>query len=190
MKPLIKLLALCAATSLLAIAPAYGQTNGWHIVVDEWGNSSYTPGQLMPDPTGGVLNWNVLVYNLPFPGILGDVRMFDQASGGTNLVMLDVLRFDGNFHLIFYSDNTDGYDSPADTPHAPSPLFPNQASIFELGPEGGFQYGDYAPTPNQPGWDPSNPTYRFISDVPEPGSVVFLFGGLALLSGASIRRKR
>src|SRR5271165_837956 len=100
MKTLTKLLALGALTSLLAAATAYGQFN---LTFDEWGNSTYQPGQLMPDPTGGVLNWNVLVYNLPFAGLPGDVLMYDPVVGTTNYVLGDVLRFDGNGHMIFYS---------------------------------------------------------------------------------------
>src|SRR3974377_1295401 len=115
MKPFRKLLALCAVSSLLALVPAQAQV--LIFTVDEFGNSNFgPPGQLLPDPTGGVPNANVLIYQLPFPGVAGDVLMMDNPA---NPVMLDVLRFDGNFHLIFYSDNADGFASPADTPSPP-----------------------------------------------------------------------
>ena len=191
MKQQVRLLALVSALAVAGAISVMGQPNQlW--TFDEFGNATFNGspwqlGQLMPDPTGGVPNWNVLVYNLPFAGVAGDVLMHDPLAGNG---VLDVLRFDGNFQLIFYSDNVDGYEAPADTPSAPSPLLGNQANITEQGPEGGYQWGDYSPLVGQPGWDPSNPSYSFISDVPEPGTGVLLVGGMALLGARFLRRKQ
>jgi hypothetical protein len=157
--------------------------------VDELGNLNGQPvGQLKPDPSpsGFGLAQNVLVYNLPFAGLQGDVLMHDGTA--TNAPFLDVVRFDGNGHLIFYSDNTDGFDAPADTPSPPPQFFANRLDVVEVGNES-FNYTDYVPTPNQPGWDPSNPTYRFISDIPEPGSAGLVLAGLAVLALRHARRK-
>src|SRR5438477_7358545 len=103
MKQSTKLLALLGAVAVIgAAAPAIAQPV---FSFDEFGNGAFGPGQLQPDPTGGYTNGPVLVYQLPFAGTPGDVLMHDPLEG--NLV-LDVLRFDGAGHLIFYSDNVDG----------------------------------------------------------------------------------
>ena len=183
MKSLTKMIVLGALASLVAIASAYASYSN-PITVDEYGNSSYTPGMLTADPTGGLTNWNCLVYNLPIQGVLGDVFM--NEPGTTNVS--DVVRFDGNFHLVFYSDSGywpggsgEGYDAPADTPSKPNPFLPNGVTLTELGQEGGYQYVLYTPGVNQPGWDPSSPSYKFISDVPEPGTLALAGLGAAAL---------
>src|SRR5262245_5717621 len=194
MKKLIKIAAVFCVTASLGEWSALSQPV--QVQVDEYGVGSIKGGPfgpnpvplasgLMPDPTGGLLGWNVLVYNLPFPGVAGDVLMHDFTLADP---FFDVLRFDGQGHVIFYSDNVDGYDAPADTPAPPSPLLANQPHILEQGPEGGFQFGTYTPNVNQPGWDPSAPQYMFISDyaVPEPESLALALCGFSALL---LRRK-
>jgi hypothetical protein len=105
---------------------------------------------------------------------------------------LDVIRFNGNGTLVFYSDNTDGLDNLADTPSPPSVRLPNQFTVPEVGPEGN-NGALYTPTPNQPGFDPSNPTYFFQSDtpVPEPSSMALAaLGAGAGFCGRNRRRRR
>ena len=135
---------------------------------------------LGPDPTGGLLNWNVLIYTLPFAGVQGDVLVQDPFEPGSPI--LDVLRFDGNSHVIFYSDSIDGFSAPADTPGSPDPFFPNQVFLNEL-ISGQFNLVNYTPALNQPGWDPSNPKYLFHSEgmVPEPGAVTLLLSGAGIV---------
>ena len=165
------------------------------IVVDEYGNGFWQPipdyrflpfsGALGPDPTGGVPEQPVLIYNLPIGAVIaGDVLMRDLAEGGA---VLDVIRFTGQGQLIFYSDNVNGFDEPADTPHPPYPYVQNYANAEEIGVEG-FNWADYTPLPGQPGWNDFSPSYKFISDglAPEPATLSLLaVGGLALL-----RRRR
>jgi hypothetical protein len=129
------------------------------LVFDEKGNGAFGPGFLANDPGPGGLH-AVLTYHLPFAGVPGDVLLTDANAGGA---FLDVIRFNGNGTLIFYSDNVDGADSLADTPSPPSALYPNQTRIPEVGPEGN-NGAFYTPGPNDPGFDPSLPTYHFISD--------------------------
>jgi hypothetical protein len=162
------------ALSLCMRGTALAQVPGPLLVVDENGNSNFSPpGTLQPDPGPGGLP-QVLTYHLPFAGLPGDVLMQDGVGGP----VLDVIRFNGNGTLLFYSDNVDGFDALADTPSPPSAFYPNQITIQEIGTEannGAF----YQPTPNQPGFDPSFPNYHFISDgaIPEPSSLMLLVVG-------------
>jgi hypothetical protein len=166
-------------------APAIQIVTG--IAFDEWGNGIGTlgPGFFDLDPTFGVPDWNVLIYNLPFPGVPGDVILMEPLEGAA---ISDIIRFTGNGQAIFYSDSSDGFHEPADVPQWPDPLWPNQAVAYEVGVEGN-NWADYVPTPNQPGWDASVSSYHFVSDgiVPEPATLALLAAGAV---GALIRRKQ
>src|SRR5438067_857925 len=146
-----------AIAGLLVMALTCGAAT---ITIDELGNGIGTvgPGFVGNDPGPGGLN-GVLIYTLPFAGVQGDVLMLD---GGA---VLDVIRFNGNGTVIFYSDNTDGADALADTPAPPGALYPNQVRIFEVGPEGN-NGALYTPLANEPGFSPTaGPpiSYNFIS---------------------------
>src|SRR2546421_647225 len=163
MKRLFKNLLLASLLSLFATSVVLAQFQpGGQITVDEDGRGAYQTltgisnffGKLGPDPTGGLLNWPVLIYDLPFAGQAGDVLMRDPLEPGSPI--LDVLRFDGAGHLIFYSDSIDGYNAPGDTPGPPNPFF-NYVFINEQGAEGQIQYGYWLPTLGQAGFDAANP---------------------------------
>jgi hypothetical protein len=184
-RPTVRL-ALLLVLSMTAVAAA-----PIIILVDEFGNSliNDVPGQGFSsnDPGPGGLP-NVLTYNLPFAGVQGDVGLFDDCGCG----VLDVLRFNGDGTLIFYSDNEDGFDSPGDTDAPPSDAYLNSIVLPEFGDEG-FNGTIYQPFDGDPGFDPSNPTYVFFSDgsfVPEPGSLPMVAAGLGALSYVYIRGKR
>lgn len=172
-------LSLCAALlPMLAAATAFAQGGGI-FSFDEFGNGAFGPGFIAPDPGPGGLN-AVLTYNLPFPGIPGDVLLHDANEPGNPF--FDILRFNGNGTLIFYSDNIGGADAPADTASPPTALYPNQVNLQEVGPEGN-NGAIYTPGPANPGYDPAFlPTYNFISDgvVPEPSAVMLLVCGVSL----------
>ena len=173
-------LPLCAALlPLLAAATAFAQGGGI-FSFDEFGHGAFGPGHIAPDPGPGGLN-AVLTYNLPFAGVPGDVLLHDANEPGNPI--FDVLRFNGNGTLIFYSDNIGGADAPADTTSPPTVLYPNQVNLQEVGPEGN-NGAIYTPAPGNPGYDPAFlPTYNFISDgvVPEPNAVMLLICGISLV---------
>jgi len=203
MKTIFKSVLIAALLTPLAVwsAPAN------NITVNEVGTNSFQywlgtttalPWELAPDPTGGLPdNYNVLIYTLPFAGVAGDVLLNDTTeptNAGWNMMfpdynILDVVRFDGNYHLIFYSDGSvDGISSPADTLVPPNPLFANQVIIDEIGTEEN-NWANYYPQAGQPGFDPSYVRYLFISDVPEPGTLAMVGSGLAVLLFIARRRQ-
>ncbi len=146
-------------------------------------------GSLVPDPTGGLPNWNVLMYTLPFQGVQGDVLVQDPAIGGEPI--LDVLRFDGNSHLIVYSDDLNGFQDPADTPGPPNPFYNNILLTQKIHVSDVFAYAEFTPLVGQPGFDPSNPTYDFFDPgiVPEPGAGTLLLAGVGILGVTRFWRK-
>ncbi len=186
MKTLAKILTVLSFTSAIAVTTAFGQPI---FTFDEYGNGNLNgnpvPSSIVPDPSGGVTA-PVLVYNLPFPVIAGDVLLIEP--GSTNQIS-DVVRFwnptGGNqSEIIFYSDFSanDPADAPADT-GLPTQLI-NPLYLAEIGPEG--NNGATYIASGGPGTIPGALIqYNIISDgvVPEPstfalavlGSGLFLF---------------
>jgi hypothetical protein len=191
-----------ASLGFLAVALVFSTAKAHAAVIvnvtfDEYGNgTASTPAQTVTlptlftaDPTGGVTG-NILVYQLPFEVVTGDVIMTEPGSF-TTVVLSDVIRFvdAGNSgYAIFYSDNGDGIDSLADISGLPVNVMTNFVTIPEVGPEVGPNGAVYTPTVGQPGYINSDfsPTYNILSDstAPEPGSVLLIatgLGGLGLL---------
>ena len=185
----VKLLATISLTSALTISIASAQ-NGPLITVDELGNGTFAgavlPSGLKADPFSGIVT---LAYRLPFAGIPGEVLLFEP--GPQTNVLSDIIRFDGQGFLYFFSERepTDvpPFD-PADVPQFPSPIAAlQQVSLLEVGPEG--NNGAFYTPGGGPGGDPSNPSYQFISDVPEPSSGVLAMVGGGLWLAARARRQ-
>ncbi|MGD0745003.1 MAG: PEP-CTERM sorting domain-containing protein [Verrucomicrobiota bacterium] len=167
---------------------------------DEFGNGTYNgtplPSALSPDPSGGITTSPVLVYSLPFAAVNGDVLLTEGASPTNGLS--DIVRFwtvagaNLQTYAIFYSDvsRTDPADSPADV-GLPT-QFINPVVIPEIGPEG-TNGATYFAGPGMPGSDATGVQpqiqYNIISDVPEPGTVALLMGGLGILVGINRFRK-
>jgi len=142
--------------------------------------SATLPCGFADDPGPGGLP-NVMTYNLLNPpGLIpGDVLLTDAG------VFLDVIRFNPNGTLVFYSDNVDGFDAGADTFGPPGAFYTNLISIPEVGLEFIGDGAIYIPGPGQPGFvaGASAPVqYTFISDgqfpLPEPGTLGLLGAGL------------
>jgi hypothetical protein len=188
---IIKVVAAFSLTSALAVTTALAQ--GGVITVDELGKGSFNgtplPSGLQADPFSGIVT---LAYQLPFPGVPGDVLLFETA--GSNLAS-DLLRFDGHGFLYFFSEieptDVPPFD-PADVPQFPQPVPGLQTvNLLETGPEGN-NGALYNPAGGLPGDNSFGATYNFVSDVPEPGTglLTMLGGGLLLALRARRQPKR
>jgi hypothetical protein len=188
MKQITKTLAVFVSTSTIALTAALSQPV---ITVDELGKGNFN-GTVLPslqkaDPFSGMVT---LAYQLPFPGAPGDVLLFE--AGPQPAPTTDLLRFDGQGFLYFFSDSTDGppFD-PADVAQFPPPIAAlNRVSMFENGPEGN-NGAFYTPAPGGPGDNSAGASYHFISDVPEPGAgLLFALGGGVLWMLKSRRQNK
>ena len=100
--------------------------------VREFLRTRYIARDLQPDPSGAIgLPVPVLVYNLAFSVIPGDVVMTEPGSPAGSQQDSDIVRFwnptgGGPSQIIFYSDfsATDPADSPADTGMPPGSMPP------------------------------------------------------------------
>jgi hypothetical protein len=179
MKQITKILAVFATTSTIAVTAALGQA-GPLITLDEFGKGNFNgnplPSSIQTDPFSGIAT---LAYNLPFAGVPGDVLLAEPSG-----VLSDVLRFDGNGRVFFFSEreptDTPPFD-PADVGQFPPPIAGLQpVNLLENGPEGN-NGAFYNPGGGLPGDNSAGASYHFISDVPEPGTGLLLGVGAGFL---------
>jgi PEP-CTERM motif len=175
--------AIFAASATSALAQS--------ISVDEFGNGLFSgsgplPASIAVDPISGIAT---LAYVLPFPVNPGDVVLTEPPQG---TAFSDLLRFGGPNHniLYFFSDasTSDPADSPADVG------IPQPQSLVTVIPEVGAEGSNgatWVPGTAGIGGDASLPTltYTFISDVPEPSSLLLAGLGCALLLTLKQRRQ-
>src|SRR5258706_8982937 len=115
MKNLIKIIAVVGLTSTIAGTAAFGQPL---ITVDELGKGTFN-GTVLPsgpkaDPFSGIVT---LAYQLPFPGVPGDVQLFEPNTP-LPTPLSDLIRFDGQGLIGSSHDSTPGtdlYPMPATT---------------------------------------------------------------------------
>src|SRR5215471_15730864 len=147
------------------------------------------PGSPMPcsfrnDPGPGGLP-NVMTYEDIIPTAQqGDLLIIDPLTG----LISDVVRFNGDGTLIFYSDNSDGSEDLADT-GLPTSFYTNFLRLTETSLPGGGDGVVYHALPQMgmPGSDGNRDisiTYVIQSDsaVPEPVAFFLVFGGLGVLA--------
>jgi hypothetical protein len=187
MKTSIKILSALGCAYVIATSSLFAQV----YTFDEFGNSSgpgISPGVMQLDPSGG-LPGPVLVYNLAFPVVPGDVVLMEPGQPAPGPYS-DVVRFwdptgNGPSQIIFYSDvsTTDPADAPADTGLPAQLLLTPTSPVFinEIGPEGnnGAIYtpgGLQGTIPGTVGLQ-----YNIISDIPEPGTMALITLGSGLL---------
>ena len=196
MKTSTNILSVLGCAYAITTASSFAQV----YTFDEFGNSSgpgISPGAMQLDPSGG-LPIPVMVYNLAFPVVMGDVVLTEPGQPTTGPYS-DVIRFwnptgNGPSQIIFYSDvsSADPADAPADT-GLPQQLIiapTNPVFINEVGPEGnnGAVYipgGLQGTIPGAVGLQ-----YNIISDVPEPSAVALTIVGAGLLVFALKTRRQ
>ena len=151
MKSLLIILGLCLSMPLTGWTQL-GNNN--FITVDLYGNGDLNGspfnGVFTTDPTGGIINGNVLIYTLPFSVFSGDLEIDNVAGGGS-----DFARFFNNNQMIFYSG-------------IPLNAFANSQGINNVivssGLSGGVHSTSYNPTTQPGGGRPSNSFFcKFIT---------------------------
>ncbi len=187
MKKHTKVTLAAGLAAAIAATTAIGQPL---ISVDEWGNGTVGGSPLtwqttLLEPFSGMFT---LSYTLPFPGVRGDVSIAD--SDGT---VSDIVRFDGNFHLFFFSDfsvaeppiSLADVGIPGPNAFAPT-VYYNEVTL----PSGADGLWGYTPGFSNPGGNTTGTViYDFISDVPEPGALPLMACGLGILGFVQRRRK-
>src|SRR5215831_15679214 len=170
------LLLLCALTAWM---PAFAEPLLPGTPIKDFGPVVFNPAQA-DQPI--VITEGILV-QLPFAVEAGDVIMLEPPTG---LVVSDIVHFYNNLldtgqgtgigNLVFIFSDTEPGD-PNDVPF-PFEISANNTRIFEVGSENSLQITPY--TAALP--DGTAVHYLFISDVPEPSTMLLIGSGLLAIA--------
>jgi hypothetical protein len=209
MQAKLVMLAWVGIAVLAAVQPVIAQVPpAFTVTMDEFGKGTtiLPTGGIVPTPTlvpappdpflPGGFPPTPVVYSMALlggPVTPGDLVLEEPVLPGTNQPQSDLLRFFQNLVFV-YSDvsTTDPADAPADVGVPPAINTAGPLLVLpEAGPEAGVNglFG-YAPGPGMPGFVLGAPAgavvYNFISDTPEPSTLVL--SALAAVGLALIRR--
>jgi len=193
---------LCAAILAVCVDPAPAAIT---IQVDEKGNWSIDPSGLSMTSLGKVddgYNQYPLGYTMPFTPVYGYVIMTEPGGGWPGTGCSDGIWFRqiaqpaSQDVLLFYSDSGPG-DPPepgdlADTLYPPPIVEGYPIVMISEVSAGGWSYATYTPGAGQPGYNSDFlPTYVFISEVPEPATIlVWSLLGMGSWLGMRVWRRR
>jgi hypothetical protein len=204
----------------VALAFATASASAMTVTIDEQGNGTIvendgtkTPlvGSPGKDSGPGGLS-NVLLYQLGLVPVAGDVLLTGIPGSSNSENFSDIVRFNADGTIAFYSDTTDGAESGdiADTPTPPqaigsqsswdpfhATLYGTQQKVKEVS-SGGMDGAVYTPAnADQPGFISSDipVTYHIISDtsigrIPEPSTWTMMILAFAALGFVGYRRRR
>jgi len=178
-------LVLYAMCMPAAAAPVFSVSvtadeNGHGTITNTNGFSSALPFSQITDPGPGGLTGVLNYGELNPPGLVGGDLILTEGLLTGDLIRFDPVTNNGSF--FFYS-NSDADGALADI-GGPTNLNTNQLTLPEADIGGGVTGIVYTPTAGQPGFvaGAAGPvTYTFISDVPEPATILLMASGLGLL---------
>jgi hypothetical protein len=142
------------------------------------------PGTMQADTEGPGGLASALTFPISFPPLIfplegGDVLLVKPITGALS----DVIRFNHLARtLVFYSD-ADGEGLLGDTGF-PTAFYPNTITLVEGTPYSPFFFDPGSTTP------PGSVTYVFLSELPEPGTIALVGGGLLVVACVAVRRRR
>jgi len=179
--------ALILATMFMA-----GPAHATLITLGEGNTGEGTPlygnidGVPLSMPTGG--SNNGLTYTLTgiyASATAGDIRIYDPWESNQ---VGDIIRFDGAGHVTFYSLGDEGSTTGADvSPAVFASILATTSPTSVLLPEQGneaYNWANYTPLVGQAGYVAADPTltYKYVSDTPEPATIMLLgIGALGML---------
>jgi hypothetical protein len=171
---------LAAVICSVPIVPLQGAV----IQFDQFGNGliDSTPiSGYLSSYSDGTNTFSALTYNLPFTGQEGSLVLTDPNFSD---LPMEILIFDGAGRVFFFAGNMPGSDAYVASP--PALDYTSLVFVSDTGPEDSST-ATFTPSPGDPGYDLSGPTYVIDNGVtpvsaptPEPGTMVLIATGVLL----------